>query len=88
MTDQSDNITLHHLQAIRAELAPLTSEVRTGFKDNTAKIGLLADGLLSLRRNVENLNHNVQTLIIAGASHGERLADIEARLNTEPPPQG
>lgn len=95
MADETANLAIHHLQALRSEMGDLRQEMHTGFKemhsgfkDVNGKIGILADGLLVLRRDVENIDRNVQTLVIAVAGHGERLVNVEDRLGVLENPPG
>ena len=77
MTDDPESITLRHLQAIRDEQA-ITNK----------KLGVLADGIVSLRRDVNGLTsdvhalrNDVQTIAIAFDGYNERLTSLEARLD-------
>jgi chromosome segregation ATPase len=90
MAENPENIILHHLQAIREELA-LTNK----------KIGTLADGQVGMRHDIQSLKRDIQnlktemndlkmevhalradlqTLAIAFDGHSERLDRIEHRL--------
>lgn len=51
MADEPDNLVLEHLRAIRAELG-----------ENTLKIGALAESMVSMRRDINDLGKRVDNL--------------------------
>ena len=77
MTDEPTNLVLEQLRAIRAEQA-LTTD----------KIGALAEGMVSMRKRIDDLDTHIQGLrgdmrmiAIAVDEHTTRLDRIEHKLN-------
>lgn len=84
MTDQPDSLVLELLRAIRAE----QQEMRHEMTETNAKLGTLAQSMVSMRKDIGKLDEAVQGLrtdvrmiAIAVDEHTNRLDKIEAHYN-------
>jgi hypothetical protein len=78
VADERQDLTLEHLRLKCVQLDCM----ETKLVENTRHVGLLADGILSLRNQVSTLGHELQTLALASVGHGSRLAEVEDQLTT------
>lgn len=78
------------LGAMKGDLAVLKTELKADIAltrgDISKQVALLADGLLSLRRDVQTMTSSVDILTISTSGHAERLADIERHLGVATQP--
>jgi hypothetical protein len=58
MTTDPDNLVIQQLQAIREELASFGKQLAT----NTQNVALIADGMLSLRKEIHSSREDVNAL--------------------------
>lgn len=87
MTEPAEAATLELLHRISDEAAEYHKQTEARFAAIDARfnkvdknIGLLDDGLLSLRLDVKNLTATVETIAISTASHGVQLAELDERV--------
>lgn len=86
MTNVTNELIFETLKRLQSDVAEHRTETRVEIADVKTSLGkqiaILADGLISLRRDVQELTNSVQVLVISTAGHGERLADVEHRLDS------
>ncbi|MBJ7532956.1 hypothetical protein JDN40_02350 [Rhodomicrobium vannielii ATCC 17100] len=76
MSEPTNTLLYEILKSLQAGQADIRSELASqGERLNTVSrhLGLLSDGVLSLRKDV-------QMLVLSVGGHAERLADLEVRL--------
>lgn len=87
MSDEPDNIILHILQDMRTELRTVREELReiraeaiVRDEKTQAQIGVLAEGLGSLRIDMRRMSGHMQEIAMAIDHHTTRLDKIEHHL--------
>lgn len=77
--------TLKRIQSdiagVKADIAVVRTDVSVSRIDLGKQIAILADGMITLRRDVQEITNSVHTLAISTAGHAERLADVEIKLD-------
>lgn len=68
------------IAVVKADVAGVRSDISVTRSDLGKQIAILADGMITLRRDVREITNSVHTLAISTAG-GERLADVEIKLD-------
>lgn len=69
------------IAGVKADVAGIKTDLAVTRSDLGKQIAILADGMVTLRRDVQEITNSVHTLAISTAGHAERLADVEMKLD-------
>lgn len=81
MTAITNEFIYEMLKRIQSDIAGVKADIAVTRSDLGKQIAILADGMVTLRRDVQELTNSVHTLAISTAGHAERLADVEVKLD-------
>ena len=91
MAEQTDNLVIEMLRAIRAEQESMRMEFRTDIAELNLKVGTLAQSMVSMRKDINGLEdavrgmgNDMRVIALAVDEHTHRLDRIEAHYNPQP----
>lgn len=80
MTDNTENLVLEHLKALRSELKEMRTAMHGEFKDVKARLGALEAGQASVIQHIGHLGSSIAGQQVAIDRMSERIDRVEHRL--------